>query len=71
MGYTIVSGNTPSSVALYQNHGIVFIEILKSNAKYLFKSSYGKNQLSETVLKIPQLTISLKLIAEHFEYALI
>ena len=29
MGYTIVSDNKPSSVALYQNHTIVYIEILK------------------------------------------
>ena len=28
MGYTIVSGNKPSSVALHQNHAKVFIEIL-------------------------------------------
>ena len=26
--YTIVSGNKPSTVALYQNHAIVFIEML-------------------------------------------
>ena len=26
MGYTIVSGNTPSVVALHKNHAIVFIE---------------------------------------------
>ena len=39
MGYTIVSGNTPSSVALYQIHAIVFIEMFYS------KSQIAKNQL--------------------------
>ena len=31
IGYTIVSGKTPSSVALHKNDSVVFIEIL---AKY-------------------------------------
>ena len=36
MGYTIVSGNRPSSVALHvhHNHAIVFIEILKQMQKF-------------------------------------
>ena len=28
MGYTILSGNKPSSVAIHQNHSKVFIEML-------------------------------------------
>ena len=34
------------------------------------KSQYAKNQMGSKVLKIPQLTISLKLKAENSEYAL-
>ena len=36
MGYTIVSGNKPSSVALHQNHAIVFIEMLLIKCQIFF-----------------------------------
>ena len=67
MGYTIVSGNKPSPVALNQNHAIVFIKKLNKVPNICSKSQYTKNQV---VLNSSQLTISLKLIAYNFEYAL-
>ena len=39
MGFTIVSGNKPSSIAQHQNHAIAFIEMI------CFKSQYAKNQV--------------------------
>ena len=63
----IVSGNTPSPVN--QNHAIVFIEMLKQMLK-LYSKSKKRQKSSWVVLKSPQLTISIKLIKEHFEYAL-
>ena len=39
MGYTIVSGNKPSSVTLHQKHAIiVFIEMLKQMLNFYSKS---------------------------------
>ena len=59
MGYTSVSDNKPSSVALHQNHAIVFIEKLNKMPNICSKSQYAKKP-SGMVLKSPQLTISLK-----------
>ena len=67
MGYTIVSGNRPSSVALHKNLAIVFIEMFKQMPKFYSKSRNAKKSIG-MVLKNPQLTISVKLITENFEY---
>ena len=45
MGYTIVSDNKPSSVALLQNNAIVFIEMLKQIPWFYSKSQNAKNQV--------------------------
>ena len=45
MGYTLVSGNKPSSVALHQNHIIVFIEMLNKMPNICSKFQYAKNQV--------------------------
>ena len=45
MGYTIVSGNKPSPVALHQNHPILFIEMLKEMPKFYSKSQNEKSTL--------------------------
>ena len=75
MGYTIVSGNKPSSVVLHQNNAKVFkcIEMLLKINKIpniCSKSQYICQKPNGKVLKIPQLTTSLKLKTENFEYAL-
>ena len=48
MGYTIVVGNKPSSVALHQTHAIVFIEMLLQMPKFYSKSQNSKNQVQDT-----------------------
>ena len=45
MGYTIVSGNKPTLVVLYQNHAIVFIEMFYKMTNISSKSQYVKNQV--------------------------
>ena len=35
MGYTIVSGNKPSSVALHQNHAIILIEMFNKCQSFI------------------------------------
>ena len=63
MCQTIVSGNKPSSVALNQNHAIVFIDnIINTKSQY-------KKKLSG-LMRSPQLIISIKLITGNFEYDL-
>ena len=45
MGYTIVSGDKPSAVALHQNHAVVFIEMLYQMTKFYSKSQKANNQV--------------------------
>ena len=42
MGYTLVSGNKPSSVALHHNHVILFIEMLKQMPTFYYKYQIPK-----------------------------
>ena len=67
MGYTIISDNKPSSIALHQNHAIS-----------IYQNAVIKCQLNVLNFNMPKTkwggaedpTIPLKLIAESFEYVL-
>ena len=70
MGYMIVSGNKPSPVSLHTKscNSIYRNALIKCQIFVLILNIPKKP--SGMVLKSPQLTISLTLIAEIFEYAL-
>ena len=67
MAYTIVSGNKSSSVALHQNHAILFIEMHLIKCK-IFVLNLNMPTTNRNGAEDPALTS--KLIAEIFEYAL-
>ena len=57
MGYAIVSGNNPSSVALQQNNALVFIEMLKYMPKFYSTSQNAKTK--QECWQIKNITVSM------------
>ena len=66
--YTIVLGNTPSSVGLNQNHIIVFIKIFESNTKTQVWTLNFNISIFQYGVKDP--TINNLFTYTYFEYAL-